>query len=129
MFGVACELSRIYDVFHVSLFKKYHPNPTHILQLEDIELGKSLAYEERPIRLLDRKMKDLKNKQIPLVKVLWSHHGIEKATWELEVDMQKKYPELFTNKKINFEVEILLRERVCEDLKIRIYFLIIFYFE
>ena len=24
-------LSRIHDVFHVSMFKKYHPDPTHIL--------------------------------------------------------------------------------------------------
>ena len=39
-------LSRIHDVFHVSLLKKYHPNPTRILSLEDIELDESLAYEK-----------------------------------------------------------------------------------
>ncbi|XP_071902702.1 uncharacterized protein [Coffea arabica] len=42
-------LSRIHDVFHVSLLKKYHPDLTHILPPEDIELDESLAYEERPI--------------------------------------------------------------------------------
>ncbi|XP_071921719.1 uncharacterized protein [Coffea arabica] len=63
---------------------KYHPDPTHILPLEDIELDESLAYEERPIRILDRKVKDLRNKQIPLVKVLWKYHEVEEATWELE---------------------------------------------
>ncbi|XP_071921812.1 uncharacterized protein [Coffea arabica] len=91
-------LSRIHDVFHVSLLKKYHPDPTHILPPEDIELDGFLAYEERLIRILDRKVKDLRNKQIPLVKVLWKHHEMEEATWELEKDMQEKYPDLFTAK-------------------------------
>ncbi|XP_071923213.1 uncharacterized protein [Coffea arabica] len=95
-------LSWIHDVFHVSLLKKYHPDPTHILPPEDIELDESLTYEERPIQILDRKVKDLRNKQISLVKVLWKHHEVEKATWELEKDMQEKYPDLFTTK-----VEIL----------------------
>ncbi|XP_071916225.1 uncharacterized protein [Coffea arabica] len=76
-------LSRIHDVFHVSLLKKYHPDPTHILPPEDIELDESLTYEERPIQILDRKVNDLRNQQIPLVKVLWKHHEVEEATWEL----------------------------------------------
>ena len=73
-------LSRIHDVFHVSLRKKYHPHPTHILQPEDIELEESQTYEERPIRLLDQKVNDLKNKQILLVKILWKHYEVEEAT-------------------------------------------------
>nr|XP_027088586.1 uncharacterized protein LOC113709942 [Coffea arabica] len=73
-------------------------DPTHILPPEDIELDGFLAYEERLIRILDRKVKDLRNKQIPLVKVLWKHHEMEEATWELEKDMQEKYPDLFTAK-------------------------------
>ena len=63
-------LSQIHDLFHVSLLKKYHSDPTHILPPEDIELDEYLTYEEQPIRVLDRKVKDLRNKQIPLVKVL-----------------------------------------------------------
>nr|XP_027120502.1 uncharacterized protein LOC113737471 [Coffea arabica] len=55
-------------------------DPTHILPSEDIELDKSLAYEERPFRVLDRKVKDLRNKQIPLVKILWKHHEVEETT-------------------------------------------------
>ena len=63
-------LSRIYDVFYVSLFNKYHPNPTHIFQSEDIEIDKSLTCEKQPVRLLDRKVKELRNKRIPFIKVL-----------------------------------------------------------
>ncbi|XP_071926101.1 uncharacterized protein [Coffea arabica] len=73
-------LSRIHDIFHVSLLKKYHPGPTHILPPEDVELDESLTYEERPVQILDRKVKNLRSKQISLVKVLWKHHEVEEAT-------------------------------------------------
>jgi len=34
------------------------------------------------------------NKQIPLVKVLWSNHTSQEATWETEEKMKAKYPYL-----------------------------------
>ena len=40
-------------------------------------------------------IKELRNSRIPLVKVLWSNHGVEKATWEKEADMRDLYPSLF----------------------------------
>ncbi|XP_071926399.1 uncharacterized protein [Coffea arabica] len=73
-------LSRIHDVFHVSLLKKYHPDPTHVLQPEDSEIDKSLTYKEQPVQFLDRKVKELRRKKIPLVKVLWRNHGVEETT-------------------------------------------------
>ena len=33
--------------------------------------------------------------EVKLVKVLWSRHGVEEATWETEQDMINRYPELF----------------------------------
>ncbi|XP_027158268.1 uncharacterized protein LOC113759889 [Coffea eugenioides] len=77
--------------------KKYYPDPTHIVQSEEIEIDESLTYEEKPVRLLDRKVKELRSKQISLVKILWKNHGVEEATWEMEEDMKKKYHELFVN--------------------------------
>ncbi|XP_071902715.1 uncharacterized protein [Coffea arabica] len=73
-------LSRIHNVFHVSTLKKYHPDPSHILQSESIEIDEIFTYEEKPVKLLDRKVKELRNKQIPLVKVLCRNHGLEEAT-------------------------------------------------
>ena len=29
------------------------------------------------------------------MKVLWSHHGVEEATWEREDNIRSRYPELF----------------------------------
>ncbi|KAL6312876.1 hypothetical protein AAG906_022637 [Vitis piasezkii] len=55
-------LSSIHDVFHFSMLKKYDPNINHILDNKEV----------------------LRTKTIPLVKVLWDHHGVEETTWELE---------------------------------------------
>ncbi|KAA3484595.1 receptor-like protein kinase [Gossypium australe] len=43
-------------------------------------------------------MKELRNKKISLVKVLWHRHGVEEATWESEDAMRQQYPNLFNGK-------------------------------
>ena len=62
-------LFRIHNIFHVFMRKKYHLDPSHILQPENIEIDEVLTYEEKPVKVLDRKVKELRNKQILLVKV------------------------------------------------------------
>ncbi|KAL0400118.1 UNVERIFIED_CONTAM: hypothetical protein Sradi_2355100 [Sesamum radiatum] len=62
--------SRIHNVFHVSHLKKYYPDPSHILQ-PDTALEEDLSYQEKPICVLDKKIQELRNRRIPLVKVLW----------------------------------------------------------
>ena len=76
------------------MLKKYVPDPSHVLSQEPIEVQTDLTYEERPIRILDQEEKVLRNKTIPMVKVLWQHHNIEEATWEVEEEMRKNYPNL-----------------------------------
>ncbi|XP_073057236.1 uncharacterized protein [Primulina eburnea] len=73
-------ISAIHDVFHVSILRKYEPDPSHVLSTEDVELDSSLSYVEHPVQILDRKEKQLRNKTILLVLVKWSRHGIEEAT-------------------------------------------------
>ena len=89
------ELYQIHDVFHVSILRKYRSNPSHILQAQLLELKDDLSYEEEPIAIIARETKVLRTKIIPLVKVLWKHHGSEEATWEREEDMINQYPHLF----------------------------------
>ena len=54
-----------------------------------------LSYEETPVQILDRKEKVLRNKTVPLVKVLWRGQKYEEATWEPEEQMRSSYPFLF----------------------------------
>ncbi|XP_073309894.1 uncharacterized protein [Primulina huaijiensis] len=39
-------LSGIHDVFHVSMLRKYEPDPSHVIQPDEIELDPSLSYTE-----------------------------------------------------------------------------------
>ena len=70
-------LSRLHNVFHVSMLKKYLPDPSHVLSSEPIDLREDLSYIEEPVRILDRKYQVLRTKVIPLVKVLWRSHSVE----------------------------------------------------
>jgi hypothetical protein len=89
------ELANIHDVFHVSMLKKYIPDPSHIIRHEPLQLQGDLAYKEVSVKVLDRKVQELRTKSIPLVKVLWRNHEIKEASWELEDEIRKKYPSLF----------------------------------
>ncbi|KAA0064005.1 pol protein [Cucumis melo var. makuwa] len=88
-------LSAVHDVFHVSMLRKYVPDPSHVVDYEPLEIDENLSYVEQPVEVLAREVKTLRNKQIPLVKVLWRNHREEEATWEREDDMRSCYPELF----------------------------------
>ncbi|KAA3484769.1 reverse transcriptase [Gossypium australe] len=55
-----------------------------------------MTYEGEPIKNLARDIKQLRNKSIALVKLLWKKHDVEEATWEPEEAMREQYPNLFT---------------------------------
>ncbi|KAG8503496.1 hypothetical protein CXB51_001481 [Gossypium anomalum] len=74
------ELDRIHDVFHVSMLRRYRPDPTHVVPVAEIEVQPDLTFEEEPVQILDREVKILRRKSIPLVKVLMRNHGREEAT-------------------------------------------------
>ena len=89
------ELANVHNVFHVSQLRKYVHDPNHVIQPETIEWDDTLTFEERPVKILDTKTRNTRNKAIKLVKVLWSNQDTEEATWEAEDDMKKKYSKLF----------------------------------
>ena len=101
------ELANLHNVFHVSMLRRYHSDESHILLVQDVKVQVDLSYDEESKAILAREVKQLRNKQILLVKVLWQHHGREEATWEAEATMKTQYPQLFTTGK-NFEDEISL---------------------
>ena len=89
-------LQGIHDVFHVSQLRRYIPDPEHIISYQPLQLKENLTYVEEPIQILERQDHILRNRKIPFVKVLWRHHKTADATLEPELEMQKKYPQLFT---------------------------------
>ena len=75
-----------------------------MFSFEIIEFHLDLSYEEETVEILAREVKELRNKQIPLVNVLWRNHKTKEATWESEETMRQQYPQLFT--KGNFKDKI-----------------------
>ena len=101
------ELAKLHDVFHVSMLRRYRSDPSYILPVQDIQVQEDFTFDEEPKAVLDSEIRQLRNKQIPLVKVLWQHHGMEEATWEPESTMRVQYPKLFSSG--NFEYKIYFK--------------------
>jgi predicted Ser/Thr protein kinase len=87
-------LTGIHDVFHISQLKKYRPDTDHVLNEKPLLLQQDLSYVEKPVKIIERSVKELRNKKISMVKVLWEHHGAQNTTWETEERVRKKYPRL-----------------------------------
>ena len=102
------ELAKLHDVFHVLMLRRYCYDQSHILPVQEIQVQEDLLYDEEPKAIMAREVKQLQNKQVSLVKVLWRHHSREEATWEPEATIRAQYPQLFETG-MNFEDEILLK--------------------
>ncbi|KAM1029938.1 hypothetical protein ACFX2C_033893 [Malus domestica] len=89
------ELSKVHNVFHVSMLRQYVADPSHVIPVQPLEISPNLTYDEEPVTILDWKEKVLRNKTVQLVKILWRNHSVENATWETEDRMREMYPRLF----------------------------------
>ncbi|TYK21915.1 putative 22 kDa kafirin cluster [Cucumis melo var. makuwa] len=49
------ELARIHDVFHISMLRKFIPDPSHVLKEKLVELKEDLSYVEESVQILDQK--------------------------------------------------------------------------
>ncbi|TQE00846.1 hypothetical protein C1H46_013556 [Malus baccata] len=105
------ELSKVHDVFHVSMRRHYVLDPSHVIPPQPLEINPDLTYDEEPVTLLDWKDNDLRNKTVRLVKVLWRNHFVEKATWETEDRMREMYTCLFYDYKWMYLLCIISRTK------------------
>nr|KYP44149.1 Retrotransposable element Tf2 [Cajanus cajan] len=92
-------LSNLHDVFHVSQLRKYIHDPSHVVELDDVQVKENLTFEKLSVAVVDHKLKELMGKSIALVKVLWDATTGE-ATWEVEQQCRERYPFLFPSKSI-----------------------------
>ena len=88
-------LEGVHNVFHVSMLRKCLADPDQVVELEPQYLEKDLSYAEHPIKILDAQDRKLRNKTLRFLKVQWSRHTLEEATWELEEQLKKNFPALF----------------------------------
>ena len=88
-------MSGVHEVFHVSMLRKYTPDPTHVVDWRQIEVDTDGTFEEGPVCILDSRDQVLRRKTVRLVRVLWWHYGVEESTWERDDTMRATYPFLF----------------------------------
>ena len=88
-------MSGVHEVFHVSMLRKYTPDPAHVVVWGQIEVDTDGTFEEGPVCIIDSCDQVLQRKTVRLVKVLWRHYGVEEYTWEREDTMRATYPFLF----------------------------------
>ena len=100
------ELEKIHSVFHVSMLRRYRSDPSHVVSSETIELRPDLTYEEEPVDILAREVKELRNKKIPLVKVLGEITRPKKSLGKVKKRCDSNIHNCLT--KVNFEDENLL---------------------
>ncbi|GJX73046.1 hypothetical protein Tco_0311641 [Tanacetum coccineum] len=85
----------IHDTFHVSNLKKCLADANLQVPLEEIEIDNKLHFVEEPVEIVEREVKKLKIKRIPIVKVCWNSKRGAEVTWEREDQFKTKYPHLF----------------------------------
>lgn len=86
------DLEGLHPVFHVSMIRKYLLGPSHVIRPQEMQLDESLPYEEVSMSIFGQTSKET---LLSTVKVVWQNYSHEEATWEVEKDMQIKYPCLF----------------------------------
>ena len=61
----------VYEVFHVSMLRKYTIDPTHVVDLGEIEVDTDGTFEEGPVCIMESRDQVLRCKTVRLVRVLW----------------------------------------------------------
>ena len=88
-------MSGVHEVFHVSMLRRYTPDPAHVVDWGEIKVDTNETFKEGPVCIMDSRDQILRRKTVRLVRVLWWHRGVEESMWEHEDTMRAIYPFLF----------------------------------
>ena len=64
-------MSSVHEVFHVSMLRRYTPDPAHVVDWGEIEADTDEIFEEGPVCIMDSRDQVLRRKTVRLVRVLW----------------------------------------------------------
>nr|GEU63504.1 putative reverse transcriptase domain-containing protein [Tanacetum cinerariifolium] len=65
-------LRGIHDTFHVSNLKRCFVNNNVVIPLDEVQLDDKLHFVKKPVEIMDREVKRLKQSQIPIFNVCWN---------------------------------------------------------
>nr|GEY28768.1 putative reverse transcriptase domain-containing protein [Tanacetum cinerariifolium] len=92
------ELKGIHSTFHVLNLKKCLAECDVVIPLDKIQFDDKLHMIEKPMEVVDKEVKRLRQSWIPIVKVRWNSQRGPEYTWERKDQIKKKYTRLFTSK-------------------------------
>ena len=73
-------MSGVHEVFHVSMLRRYTPDPADVVDWGENEVDADGTFEEGPVCILDSRDQVLRRKTVRLVRALWRLHGVEELT-------------------------------------------------
>jgi hypothetical protein len=85
----------IFNIFHVSQLKKCLRVLEERVEVRDIKLKSDLAYEAKPVQIIDSKDRVTQNCVIKFHKVMWNNHSEQDATWKWEDYLHEVYPTFY----------------------------------
>jgi hypothetical protein len=85
-------LSAVHNVFHVSQLKKCLRIPNRTIDVVDVALELGLTYAEHPIRVLDQKDRNTRERTLKFYKVQWNQHTKDEATKDTQDFLEKNFP-------------------------------------
>ncbi|XP_022549775.1 uncharacterized protein LOC117129844 [Brassica rapa] len=83
----------LHPVFHVSMLRKHIRDPSAVEPERLKEFRTNHTYPEGPIRLAERRIRKLKNREIAQVQVFWRRQNRIHVTWEDEARFKTDHPE------------------------------------
>ncbi|GJZ18605.1 reverse transcriptase domain-containing protein [Tanacetum coccineum] len=66
------ELSRVHNTFHVSNLRKYYADEPLAVPLDELHFDEKLRFVEKPVEIMNREVKRLRQSRVPIVKVRWN---------------------------------------------------------
>nr|GEV25474.1 putative reverse transcriptase domain-containing protein [Tanacetum cinerariifolium] len=92
------QLRRVNKTFNVSNLNKCLSDEPLAIPLDKLHIDDKLHFVEEPMEIMDREIKRLRERAIPIIKVRWNSKRGPEFTWEREDQFKQKYPHIFTNR-------------------------------
>ena len=64
-------MSGVHEVFHVSMLRRYTPDPAYVVDWGEIAVDTDETFEEGPVCIMGSRDQVLRRKTVRLVRVLW----------------------------------------------------------
>jgi hypothetical protein len=88
-------LHKTHNVFHVSVLLNDVADESHKLNWKELQVSDVGTLTVEPLHILDRRVRELRNRLVDQVKVQWDTYSPGSATWEDTETLRRDYPSLF----------------------------------